>query len=83
MRPPLRAVVFVDVGVGVAVGLGVLVATAHGLVLRAALPCTPLRSMLTAPKETTESPANRPTAGVSASRLVIVVLLVTIVGGLK
>ena len=36
--------------------------------------CTPVSIMLTALYETTESPANRPTAGVIASRLVIVAL---------
>ena len=47
----------------------------HAFVAWAGEPCTPVSHMLTAPNETTESPVNRPIAGVKASRLVIDSLL--------
>jgi len=47
----------------------------HGFVAWAGVPCTPVSHMLTAPNETTESPVNRPIAGVRASRLLIDSLL--------
>jgi hypothetical protein len=47
----------------------------HAFVAWAGVPCTPVSHMLTALNETTESPVNRPIAGVRASRLVIDSLL--------
>lgn len=47
----------------------------HAFVVWAGEPCTPVSHMLTAPNETTESPVNRPIAGVKASRLLIDSLL--------
>ena len=47
----------------------------HAFVAWAGEPCTPVSHMLTAPNETTESPVNRPIAGVKASRLLIDSLL--------
>jgi hypothetical protein len=47
----------------------------HAFLALAGEPCTPVSHMLTAPNETTESPVNRPIAGVKASRLFIDSLL--------
>jgi hypothetical protein len=47
----------------------------HAFAAWAGEPCTPVSHMLTAPNETTESPVNRPIAGVKASRLLIDSLL--------
>jgi len=47
----------------------------HAFVAWTPEPCTPVRNMLTAPNDTIESPVNRPTAGVRASRVVIDSLL--------
>ena len=74
----LGSVLALDPGAGLVVvvlGAGLLgPAEVQACVVAWCIAGTPVSIMLTAPYETTESPANRPTAGVIASRLVIVAL---------